>query len=49
MMKENDNYTISNNTLTLVDWAAKKGDYLTVMGIEGAASVNVDAKLALIQ
>ena len=49
MMKENDNYTISNNTLTLVGWAAKKGDYLTVMGIEGAASVNVDAKLALIQ
>ena len=49
MMKENDNYTISNNTLTLVDWAAKKGDYLTVMGIEGAASVNIDAKLALIQ
>lgn len=49
MMKENDNYTISNNTLTLVEWAAKKGDYLTVMGIEGAASVNVDAKLALIQ
>lgn len=49
MMKENDNYTISNNTLTLVDWVAKKGDYLTVMGIEGAASVNVDAKLALIQ
>jgi hypothetical protein len=49
MMKETDNYTISNNTLTLVDWTAKKGDYLTVMGIEGAASVNVDAKLALIQ
>lgn len=42
MMKENDNYTISNNTLTLVEWAAKKGDYLTVMGIEGAASVNVN-------
>ena len=49
MMKEKDNYTISNNTLTLVDWTAKKGDYLTVMGIEGAASVNVDTKLALIQ
>jgi len=49
MMKETDNYTISDNTLTLVDWTAKKGDYLTVMGIEGAASVNVDAKLALIQ
>lgn len=49
MMKETDNYTINNNTLTLVDWTAKKGDYLTVMGIEGAASVNVDAKLALIQ
>ena len=49
MMKETDNYTISNNTLTLVDWTAKKGDYLTVMGIEGAASVNVDAKLTLIQ
>lgn len=49
MMKETDNYTISNNTLTLVEWSAKKGDYLTVMGIEGAASVNVDAKLALIQ
>lgn len=42
MMKETDNYTISNNTLTLVDWTAKKGDYLTVMGIEGAASVNVN-------
>lgn len=42
MMKEKDNYTISNNTLNLVDWTAKKGDYLTVMGIEGAASVNVN-------
>lgn len=42
MMKENDNYTISDNTLTLVGWTAKKGDYLTVMGIEGAASINVN-------
>lgn len=40
MMKETDNYTISDKTITLVDFTAKAGDYLTVMGIEGAAAVD---------
>lgn len=35
MMKENDNYTISGNTITLVDWTAEEGDYIVVMGVEG--------------
>ena len=49
MMKENDNYTITNNTITLVDWSASKGDYITVMGIEAAAAINIDEKINLIQ
>lgn len=49
MMKENDNYTITNNTITLVDWSASKGDYITVMGIEAAAAIDVDEKINLIQ
>lgn len=44
MMKETENYTISGNTITLVDWEAKVGDYITVMGIMGAASVNVSGE-----
>lgn len=49
MMKENDNYTITNNTITLVDWSASKGDYITVMGIEAAAAIDIDEKINLIQ
>lgn len=40
MMKETDNYTISGKDITLVDFTAEAGDYLTVMGIEGAAAVD---------
>lgn len=40
MMKENDNYTISGNVITLVDWTAEEGDYITVMGIQGAAAID---------
>lgn len=40
MMKENDNYTIAGNVITLVDWTAEEGDYITVMGIQGAAAID---------
>ena len=40
MMKENDNYTIAGNVITLVDWIAEEGDYITVMGIQGAAAID---------
>lgn len=40
MMKEDDNYTIADKVITLVDWTAEEGDYLTVMGIQGAAAID---------
>ena len=40
MMKETDNYTVSGKDITLVGFTAEAGDYLTVMGIEGAAAIN---------
>ena len=40
MMKETDNYTVSGKVITLVDFTAEAGDYLTVMGIEGAAAID---------
>ena len=40
MMKETDKYTVSGKDITLVDFTAKAGDYLTVMGIEGAAAID---------
>lgn len=49
MMKETENYTISGSVITLVDWTAEAGDYLTVMGIEGAVAVDVDARVQEIQ
>lgn len=49
MMKETENYTISDKTITLAGFNAEKDDYITVMGIEGVASINVDEKVAIIQ
>ena len=40
MMKETDNYTISGKDITLVDFTAEADDYITVMGIEGAAAID---------
>ena len=40
MMKETDKYTVSGKDITLVGFTAKAGDYLTVMGIEGAAAID---------
>ena len=40
MMKETDNYTVSGKVITLAGFTAKAGDYLTVMGIEGAAAID---------
>lgn len=40
MMKETDNYTVSGKVITLAGFTAEAGDYLTVMGIEGAAAVD---------
>lgn len=40
MMKETDNYTVSGKDITLVDFTAEAGDYLTVMGIEGAVAID---------
>ena len=49
MMKETDNYTVSGKIITLVDFTAKADDYLTVMGIEGAAAIDFgkDAEKAI--
>lgn len=49
MMKEPENYTISGKVITLVNWTAEAGDYLTVMGIEGAVAIDVDARVQEIQ
>lgn len=40
MMKEIDNYTVSGKDIALVGFTAKAGDYITVMGIEGAAAID---------
>lgn len=40
MMKETDNYTVSGKIITLAGFTAEAGDYLTVMGIEGAAAID---------
>lgn len=40
MMKETDNYTVSGKVITLTGFTAEAGDYLTVMGIEGAAAID---------
>lgn len=46
MMKETDNYTVSGKVITLVDFTAEAGDYLTVMGIKGAAAVDFGEEAA---
>lgn len=46
MMKETDNYTVSSKVITLVDFTAEAGDYLTVMGIKGAAAVDFGEEAA---
>ena len=40
MMREIDNYTVSSKNITLAGFTAEAGDYLTVMGIEGAAAID---------
>lgn len=40
MMKETDNYTVSGKVITLAGFTAEAGDYLIVMGIEGAAAID---------
>lgn len=49
MLKETDHYTIKGKVITLNGWTSKADDYLAVMGIEGAAAINVDEKVAQIQ
>ena len=49
MLKENDHYTVEGKVITLNGWTSEADDYLTVMGIEGAAAINVDEKVAQIQ
>lgn len=46
MMKETDNYTVSSKVITLVDFTAEANDYLTVMGIEGAAAIDYGKEAA---
>lgn len=46
MMKETDNYTVSGKDITLVGFTAEAGDYLTVMGIEGAAAIDYGKEAA---
>lgn len=40
MMKETDNYTVSGKVITLAGFTAEADDYITVMGIEGAAAID---------
>lgn len=49
MIQEAENYTINGNTITLNGWEGEQGDFLTVMGIEGATGVNVDEDIVRIQ
>ena len=49
MLKEMDHYTIKGKVITLNGWTSEANDYLTVMGIEGAAAINVDEKVAQTQ
>lgn len=49
MIQETENYTINGNTITLNGWKGEQGDFLTVMGIEGAAEINVDEDIVRIQ
>lgn len=49
MIQEAENYTINGNTITLNGWEGEQGDFLTVMGIEGASGVNVDEDIVRIQ
>lgn len=46
MMKETDNYTVSGKDITLAGFTAEAGDYLTVMGIEGAAAIDFGQEAA---
>lgn len=46
MMKEIDNYTVSGKVITLAGFTAEAGDYLTVMGIEGAAAIDYGEEAA---
>ena len=46
MMKETDNYTVSGKDINLVGFTAEAGDYLTVMGIEGAAAIDFGQEAA---
>lgn len=46
MMKETDNYTVSGKVITLAGFTAEAGDYLTVMGIEGAAAIDFGSEAA---
>ena len=46
MMKETDNYTVSGKVITLAGFTAEAGDYLTVMGIEGAAAIDFGKEAA---
>lgn len=49
MIQETENYTINGNTITLNGLKGEQGDFLTVMGIEGAAGINVDEDIVRIQ
>lgn len=40
MMRETNNYTVSGKVITLVGFTAEVDDYITVMGIEGAAAID---------
>ena len=46
MMKETDNYTVSGKVITLTGFTVEEGDYLTVMGIEGAAAIDYGKEAA---
>lgn len=49
MLKETDHYTVKGKVITLNGWTSEANDYLTVMGIEGVAAINIDEKVAQLQ
>ena len=49
MIQETENYTINGNIITLNGWKGEQGDFLTVMGIEGATGINVDEDIIRVQ
>lgn len=45
LLEEGENYTITDNTITLKDWSATKGDYITIKITDGASTINITGQI----